>query len=285
MRMICVVLFCAAAVFAQPLHAEVTLDQTTKDFLEGMWAADGEPAHETLCAGKDAGGTQLGIEFTNSGGSLLLYTPFDIFSRGVITEARRDGDVVTLVARFVEDREHKDRRIRARIVAPNRLVLIEAISGRVQAPNDPVVVEYRCQISNKGVTRRLSPEIVRSFTSPGEEYFAFVVRDATAVTQEESCKSAAASGKTPYFAMDLIGPDIFYSVNFGAPVRLRDFYILGGTTDAGGYVQLLTSQDDLPILTFEIQDDGTVKIRELEKIFVRCAVGSDGKISAKPIKR
>ena len=59
-------MFCAAAVFAQPLHAEVTLDQTTKDFLEGMWAADGEPAHETLCAGKDAGGTQLGIEFTNS---------------------------------------------------------------------------------------------------------------------------------------------------------------------------------------------------------------------------
>src|SRR5262245_19917464 len=78
-----------------PVAAEY--DQQTNSYLEGIWILDVVPDGGP-CVSHWYTETQLEFEFRKTGGRLLIYEPYDLFTAIAIPEMSLEGDAISISA-------------------------------------------------------------------------------------------------------------------------------------------------------------------------------------------
>ncbi len=190
-----------AAIVALVMMAAVSrahgapLDQGTKDYLEGSWAA------ECISGGTNTDfNPTLHIEFQRSGGSLFYSDGIDLEGRGRIVRSDQRGKDVDLTAYFSDAKEVEADQKRLRLIRADRLAL------RGVKLNDKPAILRRCGKPARQAIEQLSPTAAVDLTLSRRGGVHFI---------EDDGRAACGAEPKSWLRFDLIGPTYYFAHRWG----------------------------------------------------------------------
>lgn len=280
--------------------AAVDLDRKTRDYLEGIWMI-GKPPSNPVCAEGHDTTYQLEFEFRRTGGRVLYYEPFDLFSGIPIQGASRNGNDVLLALPSLGGRTVPS--LHLNTLSADQIELREIAAGDRSEAQKPPTILYRCGAPDWRVNAGVSKELLAVLTSTEPKVVGFI-EPADGASDAETCSprpdkpnDATARptghhlqfevfGPVHYYVFGMIGDHSWDSKLELAPIRairtidkrtmrleILDRRGGSGTWSGGGGLQ--------PYTMTIVWDGRRIYIPEMGKSFVRCS-GLAGQHSDRP---
>jgi len=258
--------------------ADVQLDQRTKDYLEGAWLIDQQPLRGS-CTSHDYVNDEYEFEFRKSGGRMILYQPFDLFTGVSFSGAERKGDVVILTVGSPPPNPGPYGSIHLRLLPPNRLEFIEDDSDRGRTGPKLVLFAYRCNRPDWSVTASLPASMQFILTAPASGETLFIEKR----PGRGPCGAASGSDEPRWLQFEVLGPVHYFVMGEGFEgkfdlERLQSVRALNARTlqievlerQPGGPEVWDSGPRVKPYTLTGIWDGETLNILELHAVFWRC---------------
>jgi hypothetical protein len=242
------------------LTTTTSLDQDSRDYLEGAWATHcgDEPPDEDM--GFDP---SFSVEFERSGGSFYFSDGVDIQVRGRIVSARREGDHFHLEIDY--GGTEKDV-WRLRLAGTDRLEQLE------DTGDAKVLVFKKCERPDRKPVRQLNSKTVLDLTlgKRGGIYFAEI----------EGEESVCPANPKSVLHFDLIGP-AYYSVwrfgDFGdESIQIRESLQEGANVSFSGKARIVegnqwkNAREGDRTIRVRWLDDKRIRVEPWNASFLRC---------------
>jgi hypothetical protein len=188
----------ASCVTALPVAAD--LDQTSKDYLEGIWLIGKQP-DKGMCIAHEYGEEQWEFEFRKTGGRLLIFEPYDLFTAVSVPQIERTGDLLSIQGQTRDGKLIPLNPIR--LLPPDRIELLpKAEDGSSAATSPKAVIAYRCGAADFAVNSSVTMEALAVLTPSlsGSQGFPEVE---PGVSDEDLCQGR---GKGRWLQFELLGP-------------------------------------------------------------------------------
>ena len=258
-------------------------DPTIGGYLEGAWLI-GEKPDKGACLAHWYKGTEIEFEFRKSGGRVLQFEPYDLFTAIEIPKIDRDGDTLTVQGRRRDGETLPLYHLR--MLPPDRVEFLPK-EGEPQ-------IAYRCGQPDRSVTGSLPMTELSALTPPVTGSLA-LVEAIPDVSDADLCQGNVPPDKAPKFPrglqFELLGPVHYWLIGDGLGSHKIGFDFVRGVerfANASGHGLKLRMQEhieagdgwDVPESrgkTYDltvIERGSRFEIPELSATFVRCDTGS-----------
>jgi hypothetical protein len=203
------------ALAAPPAVAERP-DPGIADYLEGDWLV-GEKPDKGTCIAHWYKGTEIEFEFRKSGGRVLQFEHYDLFTAIDIPEIDRDGDVLIVQGRS------RDGKIlplyHLRMLPPDRVEFLPKDGDKVTA--------YRCGSPDRTVTGSLPIGELSALTPPVTGSLA-LAEAIPGVSDADLCQGNVPADRRPksprWLQFELLGPVHYWVIGSGfGPAHKLEF--------------------------------------------------------------
>lgn len=191
----------------EPALAGVPLDRATEDYLEGAWLLNEKPAQGS-CTAHIYDHDEIEFEFRRSGGRMIIYQKFDLFSAAGFSSAEMGGDVLTATIAGLNGKPQGT--LRLRLLPPDR---VEVLSEKTGTADGPASIAYRCAPPDRNLSQDVPDRLLSVLTWP-KSGTAIFVEPGAGMSDAETCNPSG-SGWRRWLQFEVIGPVHAYVLGKG----------------------------------------------------------------------
>lgn len=225
-----------AVAFPVPhVAASSSSEAPAEAYLEGAWLV-GERPSSGSCTTHSYSNNQIEFEFRRSGGRIISYEPYDLFTAAAVSNVEK-GDGATELTIVDSDRKAIGV-LRLRALGPDRLGL-QLLAAETE--KGPVEIAYRCDNANGAVTEYLSQSMMNVLTAP-ETGVALFVASNDGQNDKDVCRMDS-SVDAHWLQFEVIGPVHYYLFGrgFGSKFDLAAIKSIRSTSNDSFSIEFVES--------------------------------------------